>query len=434
MAYSNGVITAPVSIYDVMQAVPVTLSAIVGGTTVYASSNDVGVLCGGQVGDTITGTYTDPTTGTVTTNVTWTIVSRVNINIWSIYKPVDNTALHYMGQWDSTNNTWKSPSASGFTPSTPWWMGKGASWKYGLTPFYVSGSPSAKLPQLISKYNEADDDLNGWTYNRPTGGLTSPYRLTDFAGYNHRAQALAENFMVSNPLVISTNQEATLTATMMYSAADGSNITPEIILGSSTWYFGVVLTNYNTETIVARVTGSVNETFLQKSLRGVLVENKTYKAYPFFSLNAEGDTESNNTYYTIPLLNPVTTVARNRSSLLDVTISAEYGSSGTNKSVVVITITTASNASYANCYLELDRLGESVDYEIVALTSSGTSYTGRLNNSSKSVQTQGYFNLNAGTTYTITISNLDTNASYMGTFYATADNLTRRFNIMEVIQ
>lgn len=38
--------------------------------------------------------------------------------------------------------------------------------------------------------NEYDDDTlrATWAYARPTGGNNSPYRLTDFVGYNHKAQ------------------------------------------------------------------------------------------------------------------------------------------------------------------------------------------------------------------------------------------------------
>lgn len=179
MSYSSNLIKAPVSIYDVQQAAPVTLSATVGGTTVYASSNDVGVLCGAKAGDTIVGTYTDPTTGTVTQNITWTVVSRVGINKWARWKPVQVQQITSLSYTQLVFNL-----------------------HFGFDIIFYHGTMSG-FGQLLSQYAQTEFKnvttqysgyKDGVKYNYPT----THFRLTDFAcienqsryGYKSNAQLL----------------------------------------------------------------------------------------------------------------------------------------------------------------------------------------------------------------------------------------------------
>lgn len=71
------------------------------------------------------------------------------INIFSMYKPMDCTDNCYPG---------------------------GTTGDYGIIP------KSCSLDEVASLY---DGFCNGWTYKRPTGN----YRLSDFAGYYHGANA-----------------------------------------------------------------------------------------------------------------------------------------------------------------------------------------------------------------------------------------------------
>lgn len=119
MAYNNGIITAPVSIYDVQRALGV-------------SANDLGTLC-----------------------------KHANINKWARYKPVIYQGFPIRFQ-------------SG-------------------TPADFAAKTGLNLPTMIAKPSEVaayvDVEI---TYEKPTGGLSSPYRLTDFVRYNHYAQKPAE--------------------------------------------------------------------------------------------------------------------------------------------------------------------------------------------------------------------------------------------------
>lgn len=126
MANSNGYITAPVSIYDVEQALG-------------DSSTDLGTLC-----------------------------QSTRINKWARYKPVKCTKLFTNDELES-NNTWKSTST--------WW--KATAGNCGIA--YNTFSSVANVKTAI------DNQALVWTYDPPTGGASQPFRLTDFNQYVHNA-------------------------------------------------------------------------------------------------------------------------------------------------------------------------------------------------------------------------------------------------------
>ena len=156
MAYNNGIITAPVSVYDVQQCCWVRLQRTVSGQTQTRYSGDVGVLCGAKIGDTITAS---DGLGS------WTVTDRGEINKFARFKPVRFASVKQI-----TDANRKSVD-HGITLPTP---------ARGTT---LNGS-------LIMDACALD-----WQYTLPNGGSNSPYRLTDFAnaenlhgeGYYHGA-------------------------------------------------------------------------------------------------------------------------------------------------------------------------------------------------------------------------------------------------------
>ena len=134
MANSNGLITAPVSMQDVRQ--------VLGN-----SSTDLGTLC-----------------------------KASQINMWSKYKPVVLALIDTVSQFDKTNNKWYSWAT--------WW--KGTTGTCGCVPYV--------LRSIADVVDHCSGGLNGWSYTKPGGGAASPYRLTDFAGYYHRAVAPISSF------------------------------------------------------------------------------------------------------------------------------------------------------------------------------------------------------------------------------------------------
>lgn len=123
MSYNSntGIISAPVSIDDVKRALG-------------ESSNDLATLC--------------------TSN---------NINPWSRFKPVDNNITFPSNGLYNNKYIWYSVNNV-----RDWWLGG-------------TDSPAIDIP-LCSTFDELKSAY--WVYNKPKGGSKSPYRLTDFIGYN----------------------------------------------------------------------------------------------------------------------------------------------------------------------------------------------------------------------------------------------------------
>ena len=134
MAHTSTTITAPVSFSDV--------NAVLG-----TSHTDLGTMC-----------------------------KDSNIKMWSKYKPVVLATINTTGQFDYTNNKWKT--------SATWW--KGTTGTCGLVP--------KTLTKVTDVTSYCSGGLNGWSYTKPSGGSSSPYRLTDFAGYYHSAVAPISSF------------------------------------------------------------------------------------------------------------------------------------------------------------------------------------------------------------------------------------------------
>lgn len=147
MAYSNNLITAPVSIYDVQRALN-------------ASANDVGRLCAHQ-----------------------------NVNKWARYKPV--TVANVLRQITQTE---LSNAKYGLTPALN-------SMLFSKSDSTESGtSPVASATELETVLNSNQQ----WAYNKPDGAMASPFRLSDFScpsdnnpgyGYYHDTRPPVDNVM-----------------------------------------------------------------------------------------------------------------------------------------------------------------------------------------------------------------------------------------------
>ena len=233
MSVSNNKIVAPVSFADVNQIL---------GT----SHTDLGSLCKDN-----------------------------HINIWAKYKPVVNNAKFYTEQWDYTNNCWKS--------TADWWKGSGNTTVGGILPksVTVALNNAQNMADFIALY---DGGMNGWTYTAPSGGALSPYRLTDYACYNHAAAKPIQDCVMST--------EITQSGRLHVSALFGdSSIYPDCITlddfssdAFDTLYFGILVVQNNTPKLIATATtaGAANiDRVFEGS--GETLQTGTYQAYPLFS-------------------------------------------------------------------------------------------------------------------------------------------------------
>ena len=160
MAYNDGYISAPVGFYDVQRCLG-------------SSSGDDGTLC-----------------------------TRSNINMWAKYKPIKYNKIGVMTDTDFATNVEQSSSTYVCT--------------WGI--------------KRSNSYNYSDFEENGviksqvWTYNRPTGGSTSPYRITDFNGYYHRAVAPIEIHLPTEDVIAIPSESGADGSTLMFAFEFGNAV------------------------------------------------------------------------------------------------------------------------------------------------------------------------------------------------------------------
>ena len=193
MSYSNGKITAPVSVNDVQH--------VTGN-----SSTDLGTLCKGP-----------------------------NIKMWAKYKPVIFGSLDTLAALNSQIKQW-NPNASA---ANQWW--KATNGDYGLTystaMVSVSAATTTAMKNALSSLALlVNGNANGWGYAKPAGGLASPYRLTDFLEYNHN---------VSNPVAGSATSDVVAGRTTGYTVGMGIIRTEPTSIESRDYLVQEDITNYS---------------------------------------------------------------------------------------------------------------------------------------------------------------------------------------------
>lgn len=214
MAYSNGIVTAPISVYDIRSAVGLT-------------TGDLG-----------------------------TLISNGTINMWAKYKPVTKAIIDTTGQLNS-DKTWNTGV------SDPWW--KGTLNDYGIAynggRVSISFQRSGIVDALTTLATKITGGKNGWTYLRPSGGSSSPYRYLDFNRYNRNASNPVSGLRAEDVTASSTSA---FTCMMDYRHPDDSvNIASrdylvvQDIVGSG-WYLGFAIykKSGSTYTPIAWVTGT----------------------------------------------------------------------------------------------------------------------------------------------------------------------------------
>lgn len=205
MGFSKGRITAPVSIRDVQQATS-------------NGSGDVGTLCKGN-----------------------------NINMWAKYKSVVKNMINTFTQLKA-DKTWKPINGSGGLSTDAWFLG--TNHNFGITPQEVPYQTDdnrmiTALNTLANSY--IDGGLNGWTYTKPNGGASAPYRLIDFNGYYAYAPQPVKTLTGMPTVTASANSAWSYSVQIMGSAVNdvvGSIDERDYLLASDvigTCYLGIAI-------------------------------------------------------------------------------------------------------------------------------------------------------------------------------------------------
>ena len=247
MAYNSttGIITAPVSIYDVMQCFG-------------SGRNDLGDL-----------------------------IANVSINMWAKFKPVRS---YQSGLLDTvsqlSNGVWNNALSS------QWWRdtvnAAGLRIGYGINPIRRTS-----LADLFQAYQAGTQ----WSHIRPNGvdlgGSTYPYRLLDFHQYNNKAPQPLGSISAPSSLILTTGEAWSIDVSMMINqddeepVANRDYVTPEDIL-KQVWvdendnpacYFGFALMDSNG---VAKIWVTGNR-YYGVGNNGSRLSEGTYTIMPFYT-------------------------------------------------------------------------------------------------------------------------------------------------------
>jgi hypothetical protein len=289
MAHANQKITAPVSFADV--------NAVLG-----SNKTDLGRLC-----------------------------TLSNINVWAKYKPVVNNGKFYTSQFDFTNNRWKNDT------DCDWWHGSANDSIGGIKPKNVTiVCDASHLAELIALY---DGGMNGWTYTAPSGGALSPYRLTDYADYNHNAPAPIQGITMTEKIPQSGRLHVSALITPKPEPPNDycDSLTLEDFSSDAfdTLYFGILVMQNTTPKLVATVT-TAGETEINRNFSGSgeILPVGTYQAYPLFSSREMFTSAFNGQstkFYTCPMCNPMTFQIVQDGSQANVTIEYTADLTSTNR-------------------------------------------------------------------------------------------------------
>lgn len=231
-----------------------------------------------------------------------------NINMWAKYKPI---VLGTVGHNDAN-----------------WW--KGTFGNCGIRAQGIYTTQRANIPSLYT-----NDQKNGWEYEKPSGGSSSPYRLADFEGYNHNAIPPIANFGGSSRVVRSN----ACSFSVAYNAGGNSSlaITDISVLGTSfaDMYFGVLCKLGSTSVILTsdRTFGNGGD---MVTIPRYTLSLGNYTVYPFLAENQIelNSAESVNTYYSLPNVAPASLTVV--SSYVQFYALTEYVNSSTLRMMVTL--------------------------------------------------------------------------------------------------
>lgn len=181
-----------------------------------------------------------------------TFCKSSKINVWAKYKPTDYNAA-FADDWS-----------------------KGKDGNYGLN--ITVDNRVSSWNALVAEYSKPN---NGYSniYKRPSGGATSPYRLGDFRGYNHKAKPEISDYLEATIYI----EDSPISLSVAYNAvtADGDQVSYKDVEVYKGLYFGYVITDISGKTLKLLATASTTSSYEVRLAARTLLAG-TYKAYPMF--------------------------------------------------------------------------------------------------------------------------------------------------------
>ena len=255
-----------------------------------------------------------------------TLCKSSKINVWAKYKPTDYNAA-FTDDWS-----------------------KGKDGNYGLN--ITVDNRVSSWRALVAEYSKA---YNGYSniYKRPSGGSSSPYRLGDFRGYNHKAKPEISDYLAATNYI----EDSPISLSVAYNAitVDGDQVSYNAIEAFKDLYFGYIITDTSGKTLKLIATASTTSSYEVRLAARTLLAG-TYRLYPMF---CNVDYSTNHTLramycYAVPNLAggkimTVITASESEASKF-VYIHAEYINSNTRIKVTIEVNELATNIGIYFCY------------------------------------------------------------------------------------
>lgn len=182
-----------------------------------------------------------------------TLCKSSKINIWAKYKPT----------------VYPSPFPD------DWYKAKDGN--YGINITVENGKSYWK--DLIDEYSKTNNGY-GNIYNRPTGGVNSPYRLGDFRGYFHNANPEVSDYLTTNVFIRESDTNQLLVSYNPVSV-DGSQISYFEFAEFKDKYFGYIITDKSKTNFMYITTASTVGSFIVPLPKNAL-QVGDYLAFPMF--------------------------------------------------------------------------------------------------------------------------------------------------------
>lgn len=193
------------------------------------------------------------------------LCTSTNINMWSRCKPVHIP----------TDAPDRSMPADG----------NGAWWKGYFDNCGINFPATIGFEMIPDAYTS--DKLNGYSYERPSGGQTSPYRLADFMYYKHDALPPFNNFNCDTKATQQGNITCgvSLNFAMTDKTGAGSISLDDLTLESnlSDWWFGAMLVDSSNR--IERKLANVKPGYSLEIPASGLTLEQYYTVYPFITNN-----------------------------------------------------------------------------------------------------------------------------------------------------
>lgn len=276
------------------------------------------------------------------------LIANANINKWAKYKPVK---LNYIdtvtGQF--SNGDW--------LPGATWWKGDGLC---GMaTQVFTEFGTITNTNSFCYKLTHG---LLGWTYDRPTGGAQSPYRLQDLASY-YRDAIAPYGDIGATTIHIDNNGNAQIDWDVV--DVDSRNLTLADVKVSSgnieypltSFYLGVILYRNNTYHLFTSSSRFSTGQSLSVMMNNVTSLAGTWDLMPFFSLNqvnGQGTFDAGGLFASMADTTPVSvTLTTNGSNYFDIP-TGEWNQSGTQVAYSCDVLNeTSSNHTYSSIRISI---------------------------------------------------------------------------------